>query len=77
MNLYEYVELQPEGYYCLLPEYRKNMKQFYQDEYYQNEGGNYSLAYEDCELEYFRHEAEEMECMFFANWGGMPQIIRK
>ncbi len=60
-NFYENVEKMPEGYYRLKTEYRKNLADFYKDEYFQQEHATYSSKYEECEKVYFGNEAKEKD----------------
>lgn len=52
------------GYYKLKPEYRKDLSDFYENEYYQDGHGSYDIHYTDAEILYFRNKAKELELRF-------------
>lgn len=63
-NIYKNVEITSEGYYKLLPKYRKELEYFYQEEYYKNNGSLYQTKYDVEELEYFENLSREKDWIF-------------
>ena len=64
MNIYENVKKNKYRFYELKDMYRKEMRNIYQDEYYQNNMGLYQVSYTDEELRYKNNIYNEKDHIF-------------
>ena len=63
-NIYESVKKNPLGFYELSEKYRKNMDDFYENEYYQNDKALYKKEYSNEEITYMNNLLKQKEYIF-------------
>lgn len=64
-SLFKYVNINTEGYYELIPECRKDMRNFYEDSYYQDNMSTYKAMYSDEEKVHRNYVFQEKECAYY------------